>query len=134
MRTLPRILVELFVPSAIGGFLFTCLTAVGAHTLAEFLTGAAAAIYLAMRACIVQSICCTILIEIAYRIGLKPGSSWSVLVYVILGMLSGAWVVLRSEPGDWTTTLVLGAIGGVAGLGVAMVIRYWQRRADAKAA
>lgn len=132
MRTVPRIIFELLAPSTLGGIIFAGLMVVGAHSLGGFLLGVGAAVLLAMRACLIQSICCTVLIELAYWRGLKPGSPASVAAYVGLAALSSGSLILISEPDDWTLALVFVAIGGAAGLFVGLVVRCCQRRADAK--
>ena len=133
MRTIPRVAFELLAPSAVGGFVFACLSSIGAHSIGDFLLGSLASVVLATRACIVQSVCCTVLIELAYWKGLKPGSAVSIAAYICLAMLSSASLVLIYEPSDWTTALVFGAIGGTVGLFLGLAVRWCQRRTDAKA-
>ena len=127
----PRILLELLMPPALGGLIVACfLLSMG--EISSFYSNAILYMSFATYICVLQSISCTILIEIAYMHGLEKGSALSCYACGGLGMLSGviASIMFGNRIGNSMTLFAL--LGTVAGAAIAVVVRFFPQLTDAK--
>ncbi len=134
MNSFSRILLELFGPSLLGGMQAMVVGIVGSQktfALGGIVQGAIAFFLFALLFCSIQSVCYTVLIEVAYRLGLRRRSLHAIAFSTFLGVLSGASFMFYSDSSfKGSSILFFCTVGAIVGLTIAAIIYYFEPREE----
>ena len=126
MRPYLRVVLELFGPAFFGGVQAMITGMVGSKGpagLFDILKGLFVFFFFALMFCSIQSVCFTVLMELAYRCGLRRRSWRAIALSTFLGVVSGASFMLYSDSGVQDSSLLLFcSVGGVVGLLISSII------------
>jgi hypothetical protein len=134
MNSVSRILLELFGPSLLGGIQAMVIGIAGSQKTfgpGDIIQGAIAFTLFALVICGIQSVCYTVLMEVAFRRGLRRRSLHSIAFSTFLGVLSGASFMFYSDSSfNVSSILFFCTVGAIVGLTIASIIYYFEPREE----
>lgn len=131
MKTLHRILLELFGPSVIGGsfmYLFAMFASGTRPHVGDIPKGLLLFVMFAVVFCGIQSVLYTIAMEWAFRRGCGRRSAQCILLSTALGVMSGAVILLfvAGQASDRLILLLYPGVGAAVGLLIGTIIFFFE--------
>ena len=130
MKTALRVVHELIGPPVIGvllaiasGMIRGTFSGEPIHDIQTFYQAFLGGLFFAVFYVGIQSVCYTLLMEIAFKMGLKPGSKSSVFLSTVLGALAGASFIIYDHGNTKASEFLrMVAIGATVGLVISGIV------------